>query len=437
MRFLLIAYEFPPSPSPQSLRWAYLARELVARGHRVKVLTIHLGGETPGLPELPPALETHRTFAGPVRGLLAHLRDRRQSRPAPASTDNGHAAAVSPLRPPRSWKQSLSEAAQGFAARFVFPDVRGEWFPWARRALIRCLEEFHPDIVISSHEPATSLELGLIAKARGYRWIADLGDPVLAPYTPARWHARALRVERETCRGADHLIVTHSGAAGLLANRHGPRSGVTVISQGHASGSAPPPTDTPFDPRRLELLYTGSFYHFRKPDDLVAAIAAHPGARLNIASVTVPESLLRAAEALPGQVRLFGFLPHRRILQLQGSADVLINIANDDPGQVPGKLYEYLGSGRPILHIARQHDTSAELIASLRRGWVSDGSLPSLQRWFDQAIELKSANRLEQGLDLGPESVEGYSWPALAARLEAIAEQVLRQPASAAPAAPA
>lgn len=56
MRFLLIAYEFPPSPSPQSLRWAYLARELVARGHRVKVLTIHLGGETPGLPELPPAL---------------------------------------------------------------------------------------------------------------------------------------------------------------------------------------------------------------------------------------------------------------------------------------------------------------------------------------------------------------------------------------------
>src|SRR5690606_37156346 len=35
MRVLLIAYEFPPSPSPQSLRWAYLSRELVALGHYV------------------------------------------------------------------------------------------------------------------------------------------------------------------------------------------------------------------------------------------------------------------------------------------------------------------------------------------------------------------------------------------------------------------
>src|SRR5690606_21504818 len=53
MQILLIAYEFPPSPSPQSLRWAYLARHLADRGHRISVLTIHLGGETPGLPPLP------------------------------------------------------------------------------------------------------------------------------------------------------------------------------------------------------------------------------------------------------------------------------------------------------------------------------------------------------------------------------------------------
>jgi len=157
MRFLLIAYEFPPSPSPQSLRWAYLARELIALGHQVKVLTIHLGGETPGLPHLPSALETHRTFAGPVRGLLAYLRDRRQAQASPGAGAGSPPPPSSPLRPPRSWKQSLSEAAQGFAARFVFPDVRGEWFPWARRALTRCLDEFEPDIVISSHEPATSL----------------------------------------------------------------------------------------------------------------------------------------------------------------------------------------------------------------------------------------------------------------------------------------
>ena len=68
MRLLLIAYEFPPSPSPQSLRWAYFARELDALGHEVHVLAPDFGGETPGLPVLPRGVVVHRCFAGPFRG---------------------------------------------------------------------------------------------------------------------------------------------------------------------------------------------------------------------------------------------------------------------------------------------------------------------------------------------------------------------------------
>ena len=48
MRILLITYEFPPSPSPQSLRWAYLCRELHRLGHDIDVLTIDLGGAAAG-----------------------------------------------------------------------------------------------------------------------------------------------------------------------------------------------------------------------------------------------------------------------------------------------------------------------------------------------------------------------------------------------------
>src|SRR5690606_6021948 len=127
--------------------------------------------------------------------------------------------------------------------------------------------------------------------------------------------------------------------------------GVHVVTQGFdaASTDASAPADAPFDDARLELLYTGSLYAFRRVDALLDALRMVPQARLGIAAVTVPEAILDAAKALPGQVRLLGFLPHRATLALQRRADVLVNLANDDPVQVPGKFYEYLGAARPIL----------------------------------------------------------------------------------------
>ncbi|MEL1265550.1 glycosyltransferase [Pseudoxanthomonas putridarboris] len=427
MHVLLIAYEFPPSPSPQSLRWAYLSRHLAARGHRVTVLTIHLGGRAIGLPDIPPSIGVHRTYAGPVRGTLAALRDRKSRRQAPSRLDAAGGGEAS-RHSGHGWKQALSDGLQGLAAKVVFPDVRGEWFPWARRRLLSLLETDRPDVAISSHEPATTLELGLMARERGVPWIADLGDPVLASYTPARWRRRSFRLEQAVCRQADHIIVTTPTAAGLLADRHQRHERVSVLTQGFESatgfdGTAP---SIDFDPGRLELLYTGSFYSFRRPDELLRALAAHPGVRLNVAAVTVPEELLEAARRLPSQVRLLGFLPHRRALQLQRGADVLVNIGNQDPAQVPGKIYEYLGSGRPILHLGTDDDAISRLIGQLKRGWNCENHAAAVSRWMEDTAQAKTDGSLDQGLDLTGDRIAEYSWERLASRLEAIAQSLLR-----------
>src|SRR5690606_20396913 len=191
MRLLLIAYEFPPSPSPQSLRWTYLVRELAAMGHEVHVLTVDLGGETPGLPALPDSVRIHRTFPGLLRGALALHREHRMRHPRkPRGADADAAATANPvaaLRPPRNWKQRVSEAVQAVAGQLHFPDIRGEWRRHGQRALGRLVATMRPDVVISSHEPATTLELGLSLRGMRLPWIVDMGDPVLAPYTPRRW----------------------------------------------------------------------------------------------------------------------------------------------------------------------------------------------------------------------------------------------------------
>lgn len=432
MRLLLIAYEFPPSPSPQSLRWTYLARELSVLGHEVHVLTVDLGGETPGLPSLPDSIHVHRTFPGLLRGALSArraYRARRAGTPAQAVPVSGsepppHAdAPAAPLRPPRGWKQRLSERIQSIAAWVYFPDIRGEWRPRGSKALRDLMAKVDPDLVISSHEPATTLELGLLAARHGKPWVADLGDPVLAPYTPPRWRQCASALEAATCRAADAIVVTSAPTRDLLHERHGRASEVHVVTQGFDSAPALPDLAPVFDPARLELLYTGSLYAFRRVDRLLSALAEVPEARLNIASVTVPEHVLQLAKAMPRQVNLLGFMPHATALALQRRADVLVNIANADPAQIPGKFYEYLGARRPILYVGSTEDPIAAQIGELRRGWSCPDEVERLAALLRSLAQAHRQQRLESGLDLGIEPVEQFSWQRLARRLD---EQVLR-----------
>ncbi|MGY1410062.1 MULTISPECIES: glycosyltransferase [unclassified Luteimonas] len=430
MRLLLIAYEFPPSPSPQSLRWTYLVRELALLGHEVHVLTVDLGGETPGLPELPDSVHVHRTFPGPLRGALALHRDYRQrnprkTAPAPARTEPS-AAPITALRPPRNWKQRVSETVQALAGVLHFPDIRGEWRRHGRRALRRLLAELQPDLVISSHEPATTLELGLAVHRAGIPWVADLGDPVFAPYTPRRWRARSQRLERAVFRNAAHVIVTNPRALEQMRRRHGNATPMSVVTQGFDLSPAPMDIGAGlFEPDRLELLYTGSLYAFRRIDVLLAALRCDPRIRLSIAAVTVPESILAAARAAPEQLRLLGFLPHRQALALQRQADVLVNIANDDPAQIPGKFYEYLGAGRPVLHLADQPDLVAERITALRRGWTCPNDEAAICGRLLHLCEAKMQGRLDEGLSLDTAQVRGHSWQALAVELATLLQGVV------------
>lgn len=429
MRVLLVAYEFPPSPSPQSLRWAYLVRELHALGHDVHVLTVDLGGETPGLPAIPDGVHVHRTFPGPLRGALAWHRDYRMRNPRPVAAaaavahggeGSATGAPATALRPPRNWKQRVSETVQSVAAWVHFPDIRGEWRRWGLRELRRLLAALDPDVVVSSHEPATTMELVLAAIDRERPWIADLGDPVLAPYTPRRWRRRSARIERATCARADAIVVTSDATRELLRQRHGRSERVHVVTQGFdaASMETSAPPDASFDDARLELLYTGSLYAFRRVDALLDALRMVPQARLSIAAVTVPEAILDAAKALPDRIRLLGFLPHRAVLALQRRADVLVNLANDDPVQVPGKFYEYLGAGRPILHLGDAPDAVAARIAALHRGWTCANDAEAIATLLHGLASAKSAQRLDAGLSLDRAAIGEHSWQQLGQRMD-------------------
>jgi glycosyltransferase involved in cell wall biosynthesis len=464
MRFLLIAYDFPPIPSPQSLRWAYLARELAFAGHEVHVLAPDVDGYgSGGLPAMPAGVIVHRAWPGPVNGFITRRRrTKRQGEMEQASASSDGAAwmpatvhtvalnwkgrlrkriedTLSPwFGSGLNWKGQVMEGVKAFMSLFLFPDMRAEWEPSARRLLDHLLETWQPDTVISSHEPATTIALGLRAKRKGYVWVADLGDPVLAPYTPRRWRRRAWAVERQLCAEADLVTVTSERACRVLRERHGiDESRCATLTQGfdHRATAASVKGVT-FEADRLELLYTGSFYSFRKIGPLLDALLAVPAARLSVGTVAPPPELVAAAHRHPGQIRLLGFIPHTLAVALQRQCDVLVNLANADPVQVPGKFYEYLGSGTPILNIGgAADDAAADLLRRAGGGWCEADDALSLRALLDALAEEKSrAGKIARSPPQNYDPMQ-HSWERLSQRLvELILE---RRPDSAARAVPA
>lgn len=435
MRILLIAYEFPPGPSPQSLRWSRLTRELVRLGAEVSVLTVRREGERVRLP-LPPGLIIDRTPAGVASGLVAHVQAR-HVRESSAPLQSFGAALPPDVTLPSvrdaalNWKGRLVACLDRLAGAFTFPDGFGQWEVAARLRLRQVLEEFRPDVVISSHEPATTLRLGRTARELGFAWLADLGDPVLSTYTPARWRRRARQVEAWTCRNASHVSVTTAATKELLVARHGVDAArFSVLPQGYDNPDAGPAEaalPVLFDPGTLELVYTGSFYAFRHPRALIEAVRQCDGVRLTVATRTPPAWLQEVVGTCPDRLRLTGFLTHPQALALQRGSDILVNIANQDEVQVPGKLFEYIGAARPILHVGGGADVAA-LLHGRRRGVAVADRADAIVGALRQLRQFKRARTLESRFDLRPGLYPEYEWSNTGRRLFEILRGLVQSP---------
>lgn len=416
MKVLLFAYEFPPVLSAQSLRWYYMANELVKEGVELDVVTPSfrdIWGFTPGFEDL---LSIYRCFPGPFIGFSGWVGSYRS-----AGVGSGSGSLSIPERLYRALRRGLDQV--------LIPDLRTEWLPFAWREARRLNASRHYDLVISSHEPGVDLLLGLRAQNDwGIPWIVDLADPLVAPYTP-RWRLRwDQALEGRVCHRADSILVTTEAVGTLLANRHGiPLDRFTLIRQGfdqfwRDDGAAPAP---PWPKDHLVLLFTGTLYQgFREPAPLIDALVRLDGVFTLFVGDMGPftEDLSR----LGNRVLLLGKLPHAVCLAWQRRADVLVNLGNRQDDQVPGKIYEYLGACRPILHIASSvTDPVPALLGTLRRGRGVSADPQAIVNLIREYQVLWRNGTLDHSFDLSLDAVRDYSWTAQAARLHGLMRGLL------------
>jgi glycosyltransferase involved in cell wall biosynthesis len=410
MRILIIAYDYPPVLTPRALRWRYLSRELALQGHDVHMLVPDAGD--PGVDESHGSgrITVHRTFPGPI-GWLAWRRQRQECA-GRASNQVPSGPSVTRL----NWRGRVLDAIKRLLGLVLFPDVRAEWTPWARSALRRLLKDIEPDVVVTSHEPASTLQLGFDAREAGFPWVADLGDPVCAPYTPPRWRRRALALERRVSALATQVVVTADATRTLLMERHGVSGDrCSVLPNGYDDRRPDTTQDATvglaFDDGLLELIYAGRLYGYRDPAPLLRAVEMTPDVRLTLVVPDPPAS----AEVTPGaseRIRVLGPMSHDDVLKLEAQADVLVSLGNvNQPAQVPAKVYEYLGIQRPVLHVrCAEVDVVGDLLDEMGRGWQCWADPVELAALLGRLRRQKMNGTLHDGIDTVPRSDFAHSF---------------------------
>jgi glycosyltransferase involved in cell wall biosynthesis len=234
----------------------------------------------------------------------------------------------------------------------------------------RAIRRHHPDAILTSGPPHFTHLVGRhLRRWMGLPWVADFRDPwVAGDQSPVTWKIRNRdeRDELSVMREADAIIANTPGACDLLSRAY-PQyaSKMSAITNGYD----PEEFATSPGPRRsgstIEIVHTGVIYANRSPLPFLDAVQRLEAVALGDRTVRVRfigdfvdagqkvqvEHSIR--EGVKASVSLEGRVPYAESIRSMVQADVLLLL--DSPGRragVPGKLYEYIGAGRPILALA-------------------------------------------------------------------------------------
>ena len=367
MNVLLLTQAFPPAPVVGAFRPQLLAKALAERGHRVLVLSAENGAGATAA-ELEPGVRI--VEVRPYRGLGAlYGAVRRRVRSAPEETHaSGEGERLEAKRSP------LRRIAVGLLST---PDDLQGYVPGAIAAAIRN-RSFHPDLIYST-APAFSIHLAGLVLERVFRvpWIAEFRDPWVenASPRPASDSGVSARLDRwleaRVVSRASGIVSVTAAASNRLKQRYPAKAAQAFITalngidrirteRARRAGDAP-----------LRVVYAGSVYPPRDPAPMLRSLGeVLPKGRVLDATFVgdIDDSTRARLEGcvLGSDVRLrfVEWLPRAEAQELIRDADLLLLPAQAWSLQVPGKLYDYLGSRVPIFALVEPGSETESMLGA-------------------------------------------------------------------------
>lgn len=309
---------------------------------------------------------------------------------------------------PNQKKQSFLEKLMLWVRGNLFiPDARIFWVKPSVTYLENYIRDNKIDTIITSGPPHSLHLIGLELKQKmNLKWLADFRDP----WTTIGYH-KSLRLsqyaakkhkqlESQVLNSADTIIVTSKTTkAEFQALTTKP---IEVITNGFDVEKVDKQTlDTKFS-----LAHIGSFLSERNPkilwESLVELCTEIPDfkSHLEIKLIgAISQEVLETIEQFGLNLYLnnLGYISHAEAVAHQRKSQVLLLIeinSEETKSILPGKLFEYMVSERPIVAIGPKDSDFAEIITNTNTGVFFEYSektklKQTIQEYYNQFLESK------------------------------------------------
>ena len=378
-KLLIITYYFPPAGGPGVQRWLKFVKYLPEFGVQPIVY----------VPENP-------TYPIVDEGLVSQISDKvivlknkiwEPYQLASVFSKNKTKKISSGIFPHKKKQTFLDKTFLWIRGNLFIPDARVFWVKPSVAYLEKYIEENNIDTIVTSGPPHSLHLIGLELKEKlNVKWFADFRDP----WTTIGYH-KALRLsayaakkhkdlEYKVLNSADTIIVTSKTTkTEFQAITNKP---ISVITNGYDVENVEKQTlDTKFT-----LAHIGSFLSDRNPqflwECLVELLQEIPDFKshleIKLIGAVSQEVLDSIAEFhLNDYLNLLGYVSHHEAIAHQKKSQVLILIeinSEDTKSIIPGKLFEYMVSNRPIIAIGPKGSDFADIITETNTGVFFDYS---------------------------------------------------------------
>jgi galactitol-specific phosphotransferase system IIB component len=290
----------------------------------------------------------------------------------------GISSGIIPNQKKQSFIQKLLLIIRG---NLFIPDARILWVKPSVKYLEKYILENNIDTIITSGPPHSLHLIGLKLKQNlNVKWFADFRDP----WTTIGYHS-ALKLssfaekkhkdlERKVLNTADTIIVTSKTTkTEFQAITSKP---IEVITNGYDVENI---SKQVLD-EKFTLAHIGSFLSDRNPIILWESLSELVTENEKFATLfqlkligKVSQEILDAIDGfnLNSYVNNIGYVSHKEAVEHQKKSQILLLIEIDSPETksiIPGKLFEYMVSERPIIAIGPKESDFSEIITNTNTG---------------------------------------------------------------------